>query len=532
MLSEIEKPVVAIETGVLRGTYTDNGQMRVFKGVPYARPPIGPLRWKPPEPAARWEAIRSATEAGPACPQVTTPADAFYTFAQPRMSEDCLYLNVWAPEGACDLPVMVWIHGGALIWGSGSDPWYDGGQLARKGALVVTFNYRLGVFGYLAHPELSAESPRHVSGNYGTLDQIALLWWIKRNIAVFGGNPDRVTIVGESAGALSTAHLMASPLAAGLFHAAVAQSVYLPAMPALASQRFGLASAEEIGAEMGRLHDAPTLAKLRALSADQLVSKSAPVYSAIAGGTTAVVDHWVQDAQIWETFEQGRQAKVPFITSYNSGEQRSLDPGTLPPFPIDAEAYAKHVTAAYGDLREEYLRLYPAASVIDSSYAAVRDAYFGWAAERLARTHSRFVAETWMYYFDHVYLSAAACGLGAFHASDIAFTFGNIGADAPTLPNWPSPPNDAADAQMAQMLMDYLVAFATTGRPDTAACPVWPAFDETRRSCLVLRDGAAHVEGPLMPGMFELQEAYMSRLQAAETSWDWSNMGVAASPLT
>ena len=263
-------PRVSIDTGVLVGSLRPDTGVAVFKAVPYARPPVGTLRWRPPEPPAPWRLERLSKDAGPACMQPASPPQPFYAFDEAKMSEDCLYLNVFAPPGAEKTPVMVWIHGGSLINGAASDEGYDGERLAARGVIVVTINYRLGVFGYFSHPELSRESAHHASGNYGTLDQIAALQWVKRNIEAFGGDPSRVTIIGQSAGALSVAHLMTSPLAAGLFQSAVAESVYLPAMPELRASRFGLEPAETTGLKFGRAHGAADLPALRGLSAEAL----------------------------------------------------------------------------------------------------------------------------------------------------------------------------------------------------------------------------------------------------------------------
>lgn len=527
---DVTERMVRVDTGVLQGIATGDPAISAFRGIPYAAAPTGALRWRPPAPAAAWEGVRQAAEPGASCLQPVTPPDAFYTIDQPRMSEDCLFLDVWAPDGARGLPVMVWIHGGAFVWGAGSEPWYDGTRLAAKNIVVVTFNYRLGVFGYFAHPGLSAESPHGASGNYGTLDQIAALEWVRRNIAAFGGDPTRVTIFGESAGALSVVQLMASPLAAGLFGAAIAQSVYMPAMPELATACLGLAPAETVGAEFGDRHGAPTLADLRAMPAEALLAISTETYAAI-GGTTAVVDGWVQHAQIYETFDQGLQARVPLIAGFTSGEQRGLDPGLLPPFPQDAADFERKMCQAYGEHAGEFLRLYPAQAVVDSSYAAVRDAYYGWAVERLLQAHHRLTPSTWMYLFDHVYRSAEQRGLGAFHASDVQFTFGNVGAGSPTLRNWPAPPDAPADVEMAEVMMNHWTALARSGRPEGEGLAAWPVFDLERQCCLVLRDGSATSLERLMPGMFEFQDAYMRRLQDAGIPWTWANMGTAASSL-
>jgi para-nitrobenzyl esterase len=528
-IGEAANPVVRIDAGSIEGRFDAERGVEIFKGIPFAKAPVGELRWQPPRPAEPWAHVRSATEAGPACPQTITPPEAFYTFDQPQVSEDCLYLNVWAPRGGRNLPVMLWIHGGALIWGAGSDPWYDGALLANEDVIVVTFNYRLGVLGYFSHPELSAESLHGASGNYGTLDQIAALQWVKRNIAAFGGDPDRVMLFGESAGALSITHLMASPLATGLFHGALAQSVYLPAMPELRAARFG-PSAEDAGLAFGQAHGAPTLADLRAMPVDALIDAASTSYGNV-GGAMAVVDGWVQHQQVFETFAQGLQAKVPFIAGYNSGEQRALDPGTLPPFPADPVDFETRVRAAYGDLADEFLRLYPPHMVTDSSYDAVRDAYYGWAVERLLRDHRAVTPDAWMYYFDHVYAAADARGLGAFHASDIFFTFGLIGPDTQVPPNWPAPAAEAGDARMARMMMGCFASFARHGNPASESSPAWPAFDADRGSCLVFREGDAIATGRPMPGMFELHDAHFARLMKAGVPWTWVNMGTAATPL-
>ncbi len=200
--------------------------MRVYRGIPFAAPPVGDLRWKPPQSAASWQGIRQATEFGNACSQPAFPSNGLYGTAPPPISEDCLYLNVWTPAKSADdrLPVMVWIHGGGFVHGTGSAIGYEGENLARKGAVVVTINYRLGILGFLALPELDAESPQHVSGNYALMDQIAALQWVQKNIAAFGGDPNRVTIFGESAGSISVNILMASPLAHGLFSRAIGES--------------------------------------------------------------------------------------------------------------------------------------------------------------------------------------------------------------------------------------------------------------------------------------------------------------------
>lgn len=518
-----------IQSGALQGTLTADGMIEVFRGIPYAAPPVGDLRWKPPVSIGGWDGVRAATGAGPACMQPIGAPEGFYTIEQPHMSEDCLYLNVWAPKNADDAPVLVWIHGGALINGASTDPWYDGARLAAKGVVVVTINYRLNVFGFFSHPGLSAESPQNASGNQGTLDQIAALEWVRDNIEAFGGDPDRVTIIGESAGGLSTVLLMASPLAEGLFHGAIAQSVYIPAMPALQAPYLDLPPAERSGMAFGEKLGASRIDELRALPAEKLLAAAFDPTTS-PGNPTAVVDGWVQVSQLFETFETGRQAKVPFVAGFNSGELRAQDPGALPPFPATSEAYTAHVKAAYSELASEFLRLYPAQTPSDSSYAAARDANYGWAVERLIRSHRNVTPNVWMYYFDHVYPSAAERGLGAFHASDIFFNFGLVGEDTVVPKNFPSPPDRASDRDMAETIMDYWVAFAGTGRPEVATRPVWKPFDLEQKSYLILRDGVGVPARDLLPGMYELQDAHIQRLRAGGKQWTWANTGIAAPP--
>ncbi|WP_262422743.1 carboxylesterase family protein [Brevundimonas denitrificans] len=245
-VSAHDAPVVQAPAGSVRGEALDG--VAAFRGIPYAEAPTGRMRWRAPVTAAGWDGVRDASRFGPACHQPPSRPGSIYAPAEtPAMSEDCLSLNVWTPENAENAPVFVWIHGGSLTGGSGSEVMYDGARMAAEGVVVVTINYRLGVLGYLAHPDLSAESTDGVSGNYGLLDQIEALRWINRNIAAFGGDPGNVTIAGESAGALSVMYLMAAPQAHGLFHKAVAQSAYMISTPALRETVHGTPSAEDAG---------------------------------------------------------------------------------------------------------------------------------------------------------------------------------------------------------------------------------------------------------------------------------------------
>ena len=321
-------PVVAeAPAGVVVGVADDS--VNVFKGLPYALPPVGDQRWKPPRPAPRWPGQRDATAFGPACVQNRSSSINIYANDPARMSEDCLTLNIWAPAGARKAPVMVWIHGGSLWGGYGHEPIYDGTAFAEQGIVVVTINYRLGVLGYLAHPALSAESDQGVSGNYGLLDQIQALRWVRDNIAAFGGDPDNVTIAGESAGGLSVMYLMASPQARGLFAKAIAQSAYMISTPSLRDSRFGEAPAEAQGVALATRLKATELSALRALEPFALTKAAA------AGGfpAFAVVDGKILPDQLVAVFDRGEQAPTPLLAGFNTGKIRSLR-FLAPPAPI------------------------------------------------------------------------------------------------------------------------------------------------------------------------------------------------------
>jgi para-nitrobenzyl esterase len=285
------------------------------------------------------------------------------------MSEDCLSLNIWAPAKAKKAPVFVWIHGGALSSGAGSDKLYDGARLASQGIIVVTINYRMGILGFLAHPALSAESRRNVSGNYGLLDQIAALRWVSRNIAAFGGDASNVTIAGESAGGLSVMYLMAAPEARGLFAKAVAQSAYMISAPELRSATFGGVAAEPVGPWLGEKMGAGDLAGLWSMDAVAITDAAA----AAGFFPFFVIDGRVLPRQVVEMFDRGEQPKIPILAGFNSGEIRSLRV-LLPPAPADAAAYETQIRANYADLAEPFLKQYPAGDFAESMLATTQHA--------------------------------------------------------------------------------------------------------------------------------------------------------------
>jgi para-nitrobenzyl esterase len=313
-------PIVDSPAGKMRGEVV-NG-LRVFKGIPYAMPPTGARRWRPPEEMPAWQGTLEAKTFGAACVQPKPRVASIYSSELTSISEDCLSLNVWAPTDARNAPVFVWIHGGALTTGSSSESMYDGAKLAARGIVVVTINYRLGVLGYFAHRALSAESPQRVSGNYGLLDQIAALRWVSRNIAAFGGDPANVTIAGESAGGLSVMYLMTSPPARGLFAKAIAQSAYMISTPELKQGRFGEQAAEGIGSRLADALGTQDITALRSLDANKLAEDAARTGYFPLG----TVDGQILPRQLVEVFDRGEQARVPIIAGFNSGEIRGIDP--------------------------------------------------------------------------------------------------------------------------------------------------------------------------------------------------------------
>lgn len=506
-------PIVTAPAGALQGR--SEGALRVFKGIPFAAPPVGPARWKAPAPLPTWSGIRQAMDFGPACIQPTRRTSSIYESDISPTSEDCLSLNVWAPEDAKKAAVFVWIHGGALVTGGSKEAVYDGAKLAAQGLVVVSINYRLGIFGYLALPELSAESPLDISGNYGLLDQIAALRWIQHNIGSFGGDPSNVTIAGESAGGLSVMYLMASPNARGLFSKAIAESAYMISTPELKHRRFGAPAAEASGTLLASALHATNVAALRAMDAQGLSDAAAAAGFAPFG----VVDGHVLTRQLVDTFDRGEQARVPLLAGFNSGEIRSLT-FLAPPPPPTAADYEKIIRERYGDLAPEFLRLYPSTQLPESVLATTRDALYGWTAERLVKKQAAIGQAAFLYFFDHGYPDADAAGLHGFHASELPYVFGTM-ARTPRL--WPKIPSTPLETALSEAMIGYWTSFARTGHPRAAKQPDWPDYGSTQ-AYIAFGDGPS-VSANLFPGMYALHEDAVRRREADDLPWNW-NVGV------
>lgn len=507
-------PIVKAPAGAVEGQM--QGDLRVFKGIPYALPPVGSLRWRPPSPMPRWAGVRKATEFGPICFQPVSPTPTIYSWTPAPMSEDCLTLNIWAPTGARKAPVFFWIHGGALTTGSSRDALYDGTKLAGQGIVVVSLNFRLGVLGWLAHPELSKESPDGVSGNYALLDLIEGLKWVKQNIGAFGGDPSNVTIAGESSGGLSVMYLLASPPARGLFAKAIAESAYMITTPELKKSVFGLPSAEDSGVKLAAALHAPDIAAMRAMDASTL-SVAAPKAGFAPFGS---IDGHSMMHQLVEVFDKGEQAPVPLLAGFNSGEIRSLR--ILAPRPPATQAdYEKVIRERYGDMADDFLHLYPSTNMEESILATTRDALYGWTAMRLVKKQAAKGLPSYLYFFDHGYPSEDAAGLHGFHASELPYVFGTFDG-TPAL--WPKIPDTDEEKNLSDAMVGYWTSFARTGRPTAKDEPAWPAYGSTG-AYMDITD-APLPSTRLLPGMYQLNEEVVCRRRAVgDIPWNW-NVGL------
>ncbi len=455
--------VVKTTYGTVSGQKDAHSSVTVFKGIPFAAPPVGDLRWRPPVTPASWNGVRKADEFSASCMQSVHGDFLPWTkefLVQNQASEDCLYLNVWSPRpsATANLPVVVFIHGGAFSEGSGSVALYDGTNLASTGLVIVTINYRLGVFGFLAHPDLTAESSHHASGNYGLMDQIAALRWVQSNIRGFGGDPRRVTIWGQSAGAFSVSALLASPEAKGLFQRAMADSglgvAGFPMPP--------LSAGEEAGVKFANSHNAHSIRELRAIPAAELLPRpgdfSAPRFS-------PNLDGWILPQSPRTLGDQGADSDVPVITGYQANDGMLFGP------PIhSASDFAAMAHRLYGSMADEFLRLYPAQSEAEARAAAIESARdrerisaYLWAVQRLKNHKS----PVYTYYFDRAIPWPQHPEFGPFHSGELPYFFRNLQAmDRPWEP---------IDTQVSNTASSYLREFAKSGNPDSQHAPRWPA---------------------------------------------------------
>ncbi|MGI4873950.1 MAG: carboxylesterase/lipase family protein [Janthinobacterium lividum] len=454
-------------SGPLQGASLPSG-IHVFKGVPYAAPPVGSLRWQAPQPVKPWATPRPATEFGPRAMQLPLFSDM--QFRSNGVSEDCLYLNVWTGAQTAQerRPVLVYFYGGGFLAGDGSEPRYDGESLARRGIVTVTVNYRLGVFGFLAHPELTKESPHHAAGNYGLLDQAAALQWVRANIAAFGGDPHRVTIGGESAGSFSVSAQLASPLAQHLVAGAIGESGSLLSLQPLAT----LPQAEQEGVAFAAAVDAGSLAALRALPAQQLL-EAAGKPGAVR--FRPVVDGYFLPQQPAALYQAGRQAHVPLLVGWNS--QESGPQGILAQAALTVENYRAAVQKLYPDHAADVLRLYPAATDADVAPAATdlaSDRFIGYSTWKWADAHAHTSGRpVYRYLYARPRPALAAtptvppADQGAVHSAEIEYALGNLAANKvyAWMPD---------DYRLSEQLQTYFANFIKTSNPNGAGLPNWP----------------------------------------------------------
>lgn len=468
--------VVTTDKGAVAGTSL--GKTRSFVGIPYAAPPVGPLRWKSPQPAAAWATPRDAKTLGSQCPQF----GLFTGKWDDDTNEDCLTLNVWTPTGATQRPVMVWIHGGGFTAGSGDLSGYDGQKLSEVGdVVVVTLNYRLGVLGYLAHAALSAEDPAHPgSGNYGIEDQRAALQWVKTNIAAFGGDPANVMIFGESAGAESVFTHMVSPGSAGLFQRALAESGYLLAMPTLTAAQ---AQGDKLATQVGCTDAASVLTCLRALDPQMLSSALFhPALGKLDPNWAPVIGTDVLPDNPLASMRAGTVAKVPFIVGTLENEANLGY--AVSTFPDDKSVHDAFAAMVPADRLDALIAQYPVAAFPtrkDAVEQASTDSAFACPSRRVARYAATAGVPTRLYRFQHAIENAPIAGLGAFHGSEIPFVFGNPYVESTIR-------FDVSDDErpLSAAVMGYWTRFATTGDPNGGGGPAWPAYDAAGDMALVL----------------------------------------------
>ncbi len=479
---------VKTENGIIEGNYDTKQNLQLFFGIPFAKPPVGTLRWKAPQPLDNWNGVLQTKKFGPRPVQGIVFGDM--SSRSDGLSEDCLYLNVWTPakHDTKGLPVLVYFYGGGFVAGDASEPRYDGASMAKKDIVVVTVNYRLNIFGFFAHPELSAESPYKGSGNYGLLDQNAGLKWVQKNIAAFGGDPGKVTIAGESAGSISVSAQMVSPLSKGLIAGAIGESgagIHPTLSPV------PLAEAEKTGADFAKNIGAPTLAQLRAMTTQELYE----YYTASKRfGFPTVIDGYFYTKTIPETFKAGEQSKVPLLLGWNSAEIPGM---AFTQGPISEEQYLKKVKEAYPNDYEEVLKLYPHSSAKElelSATALASDRFISYSTWKWFDLQRQYGDKpVYRYLFSRIRppladntLTAGLAGgtqkkennnvkmpepVGAAHASEIEYCMGNLYLVKDYA--WTDD-----DYKVSKTMEDYFANFIKTGNPNGASLPNWPAAEK------------------------------------------------------
>jgi para-nitrobenzyl esterase len=459
LFSFAQQPVpIKVDGGLVQGAFEDG--ITIYKGIPFAAPPVGNLRWQAPQPVIKWDGVKQTNKFAPGPVQGGNPPSG--------KSEDCLYLNVWTPAKSQKdkIPVLVWIYGGGFNAGATSETTYSGEKLAKKGVILVSIAYRVGQLGFLAHPELSAESSNHVSGNYGLLDMIAGLKWIQKNISAFGGDPEKITIFGESAGGIAVSMLCASPLAKGLFHGAISQSggsFGPPRQTTFPGENLKkLRDAESAGEAYIKNAGYSSIAELRKLDADKL--------PAVRGLAWPIIDGWVIPDDQYKLYEAKKYNDVPILVGYNSDEGASFSPPKTP------EDYITGVKNRYGQFTDELIKAYPVekGNVPKTARDLARDAAFGWHTWSWARLQANTgKSKVFYYYFDQhpdYPQGSPHFGYGSPHGQEVAYVFGQLNSSNPQLTK--------SDFEVSDAMGTYWTNFAKYGHPNGNGVPVWPAFND------------------------------------------------------
>jgi len=490
---------VKVETGTLVGAMNTDGTVRMFKNVPFAAPPVGNLRWKAPQPAEKWTGVRAADKFGPACLQTNVFGDIYFRDAQP--SEDCLNLDIWIPAKPSTpgkIPVILWYYGGGFVAGSASEPRYDGEALAKKGVIVVNSNYRLGVFGFYSHPELSKESGHNSSGNYALQDQLAALQWVVKNIAAFGGDPKNITIAGESAGSFSVCAQMATSLSRGLFQKALGESgAFFPShkdpdgwlKPLAETEQFGVKFAESLGAK--------SLAEMRAKPAEELLQAAAKLNRGFVFGPN--VDGYFFTVDPGITFAEGKQARVPLLAGWNADEGK-INVLFNPQKPT-AKSFEQQAKERFGDQAAEFLKLYPAATdqeALTSAYALAGDDFIAYSTWKWLNLQVEAGVPIYTYRFEQVPATkpgamlgpVPASELGSRHAGEIEYVFQTLkSVDVP----WTD-----GDFKVSDAMSSYWANFAANGDPNGKGLPEWPQYKKDN-GFQVMRLSAANMKAAAEP---------------------------------
>jgi para-nitrobenzyl esterase len=502
---------IKLDAGQLGGSTESSNGVRAWRGIPFAAPPVGALRWQAPQPVAKWNGVRDASKFGNVCIQPAGPTSgpqARLNIAvlpdSPPLSEDCLYLNVWSGASAANerRPVMVYFFGGAFTEGSGSVPLYDGDALARKGAVVVTMNYRLGPYGFFVHPALTAESPHKASGNYGLMDMLASLRWVENNIAAFGGDPGNVTVFGQSAGAMAIASLAASPEAKGLFHRAISQSGAWMGL-GMSAGMTTRAQGEERGLKAATDAGVKTIAELRAMSTDDVTAKFRS-----AG---MIVDGWVIPEDPTVTFAAGRQNAVDVLVGSNK-EELSFGPRAT------AAQFETQARTRWGDFADEYLALYPHATDDEAARSAIQSSADGtfWHMRLYADYQAKRGNKAYLYYFtQNPPAPAGEPELPATHASEVPYVFNNLGQLA-LFPDRSVPElaaKSAPDKKVADQMSSYWVNFARSGNPNGSGLPTWQAHEPLKSERAAILDAEPASEKLPEPARLALLDKLFERQQ-------------------